>query len=222
MDKTVDLLEVAGQTIRPFGEKNLDESQRAAWEALPPGERTKLQEEARKLARDAFVRQARAEVATHGEKAREHYSAMSPAAQDALGLTALLRAPTAAAKPRTRARGAGRPAARRSATHSRAGPSDDEGPSDEPPPAGRLCQLSGCDRELPLERRKYCCDPHGDRARKRTQRKRDRLTPERVPLRAVENGAAGRAKPCVCSPKGHLVIGGVCFHCCHEREEVAA
>jgi hypothetical protein len=39
-----------------------------------------------------------------------------------------------------------------------------------------------------------------------------------VPLRAVENGAAGRAKACTCTPQRHLVIDGVCFQCSHERE----
>jgi hypothetical protein len=74
-----------------------------------------------------------------------------------------------------RARGAGRPAARRSTTPSRAGPSDDEGPSDEPPPAGRLCACGcGLDISHRAPQARYLTEAHAAFARQRRKRARAR------------------------------------------------
>lgn len=74
---------------------------------------------------------------------------------------------------RPRARGAGRPAARRSTTSTRAGPSDDS-ESSEPPPR-RLCAF--CGKDIPANRSPkatHCSDRHADRDRQRRKRARAR------------------------------------------------
>jgi hypothetical protein len=119
--------------------------------------------------------------------------------------------PTALASPREHR-------ARRSSSPSRAGPSDDEGPSDEPPPAGRLCEC-GCG--FPLTGRRPQCRYLNVTHRKRHQRERDRQTPDRVALRAVENGTATRPRRCGCRPAHNLHDRGVCVKCGHARVDVA-
>lgn len=108
-----------------------------------------------------------------------------------------------------RARGAGRPKVHSSARRSseRSGDSGaDDGESE--PSSRRLCQLPGCDRDLPPRRRKYCCDQHADAARKRAQRRRDRTEPERVADRgyalAIKRAlAAGVAPHILCTHEEH-------------------
>ena len=116
---------------------------------------------------------------------------------------------TATTRPCARPRGTGkRPKGRSTRSSAKSGDSGSEDGESEPPHAGRLCQLSGCDRPA---RRKYCCDAHADLARKRRQRGRDRQQPERAAERAAENGLAGRAKPCRCN--GHHILDGTGYHC---------
>jgi hypothetical protein len=164
MDKTIDLLEVARKDIT-LGD-SLDDVEQAAWDALDVDERMTLQQKARKLCRDAWVRQARADIATHGEKARKHYSTMSSTAQDALGLRALLRV-TAPAQPQARGLAAPRERRdRRTSSPTRAGPGDD-GESAEPPSTGRLCGC-GCREDIShlAPQAHYLNDTHGKRARR--------------------------------------------------------
>jgi hypothetical protein len=80
----------------------------------------------------------------------------------------------------TRARGAGRPAAKRTTTASRDGPKDDE--SSEPPPAGRRKLCSFCGRVVQrAPQADYCTDAHAAADRKRRQRERNRERDLRPP-----------------------------------------
>jgi hypothetical protein len=115
--------------------------------------------------------------------------------------------------PRTRARGAGRPKAQATRSSAQSGDSgSDDSESSEPPAVGRLCQLSGCDRDLPPSRPKYCCDQHADLARKRRERRRDRANPDRIAERKLKRLAAAESlerltaeelpRGCRCSNEG--------------------
>ena len=189
-DKTIDLLEVARKDIT-LG-VSLDESEQREWDALSKRERMKLQEQARKRLCDAFVRQGRAEVATHGEKARKHYSTMSPAAQDVLGLRALLRAPAPALRPTTLSAPRER-RDRRTSSPSRAGPGDDSDPSE--PPA-RTCAC-GCGEDIShlAPQARYLDDTH----RKAAARVRDRVKRLAVADSLEQLAAENLPKGCRCS-----------------------
>jgi hypothetical protein len=113
-----------------------------------------------------------------------------------------------------RPRGSKRSSSRRSSE--RSGDSGSEDGESEPPPAGRRCEC-GCD--LPLTGLRSHARFLNDAHRKRYQRERDRLTPERVALRAVENGTATTARSCECKPAHNLVDRGMCVKCCHPRGE---
>ena len=93
-----------------------------------------------------------------------------------------------------RERGAGRPKAHATRSSAKSGDSgSDEGSSSQPPQGGRLCQLDGCDRVLPPERRKYCCDSCAGLARKRRQRERDEANPDRILERKAKRLATAEA-----------------------------
>jgi hypothetical protein len=111
--------------------------------------------------------------------------------------------PTGLASPRERRY-------RRSSSPSRAGPSDDEGPSDEPPPAGRLCENTRCEKDISHRPglALYCNDACQQAAW------RDRLTVAHLDELV---GTVATGLSCKCSPKRNIVIGGMCFHCGRQR-----
>jgi hypothetical protein len=123
------------------------------------------------------------------------------------------------AAPTTRARGAGRPAGRPKAqstrSSARSGDSGEDG--SEPPLALRECEWCGESIEHLNADARYC----GAKHRVSAARARDKADPDRVAARAVENGVHRRPQPCRCSPQGHLVIGGVCFHCGRARGDTS-
>ena len=87
--------------------------------------------------------------------------------------------------------------------------SDDPGPDPEPPER-RLCENKRCEADIthrPALAR-YCDDACQQEAY------RDRLTHEHLD---ELNGTVAVGISCKCAPKGHLVIGGMCFSCGHPR-----
>jgi hypothetical protein len=109
-----------------------------------------------------------------------------------------------------------RPAARRAAgIRSGSDPGDDGEPSE--PPAARLCEWCGGDISHKNADARHC----SDQCRVYANRARDKAEPDRMAVRAVENGVSGRAAVCKCDPPGHLVIEGRCLPCGHDRVEVA-
>jgi hypothetical protein len=112
-----------------------------------------------------------------------------------------------------RQRGSKRSSARRSSE--RSGDSGEDGP--EPPPAPRECEWCGERIDHLNADARYC----GTKHRVYAARARDRANPDRVAARAIENGTAGRPRPCRCSPQGHLVDDGLCFHCGRARGAVS-
>ena len=110
--------------------------------------------------------------------------------------------------PRTaRARGAGRPAARRSTTPSRDGPGDDSD-SSEPPPAGRLCGC-GCRASIAHKapQARYLNDTHAAAERQRRKRARDQAP-------ALTDVGLAPVR-CACWPQHNVVEHGHCVKCGH-------
>lgn len=121
-----------------------------------------------------------------------------------------------------RARGAGRPRARRSTPSSRAGPSDDS-ESSEPPRDGRPACACGCGLSMAGKRpqARYLNDAH----RKRAQRARDRLDSDRPAERRLLQLIQERAPApirCKCEPRGQLVDENVCVPCGRPRGSMSA
>jgi hypothetical protein len=125
--------------------------------------------------------------------------------------------PSAGRAPRpatnARPRGSKRSSTRRSSE--RSGDSGEDG--SEPPPAPRECEWCGEPIDHLNADARYC----GTKHRVYAARARDRANPDRVAVRAVENGAGGTPRPCRCSPKGQLVDSGVCFACGRARGAVS-
>jgi hypothetical protein len=121
-------------------------------------------------------------------------------------------------RPRTRARGtAKRPKGQSARSSARSGDSGSEGGESEPPQDGRRCAC-GCDLPLTGLRPQalYLNDTH----RKRAQRERDRLEPDRVAERRLVLLTETKPPPpvrCKCDPKGHLVDEAVCVPCGRPR-----
>lgn len=197
----------------------LTTDEQAAWDALSVGEQTKLKNTARRRDELRMKREVRADLLAHGEPARKHYATLTSDTRRTLGVVRLLQEPRHG-KSRPRARGAGRPKARASSARrssERSGDSGSEGGEPEPSPAGRLCEC-GCGLPLTGKRRqaRYLNEAH----RKRAQRQRDRLTPDRVAERRLVLLTEAKAPPpvrCKCDPKGHLVDGVVCVPCGRAR-----
>jgi hypothetical protein len=227
MRTTIDLSEIARLTITPFGEKQLNEAQRAAWYALTPGKRSAMQREATKAAGDALGRQGRADFATHPEKARKHYAAMSTDAQQALGVAHLLRAPKVPqSQKRPRARGAGRPRASATRSSARSGDSGDDSEGSEPP--GRLCAC-GCRSDIGhrAPQARYLNEQHAAAVRQRRKRTRARdWSPDvsrrdpylRFDVPTLEQLRQRIEQGCRCN--GHHIADaedGHCVKCGHRR-----
>ena len=215
----IDLHEIARKTITAFA--RLDEFEQAEWDALSAGKQVKLQQEARRREQSRTSAQIRAQVRTHGERAREHYSAMSPAAQDALGVTALLRVPAVGVQPRARARGAGRPKAHSTRSSARSGDSGEDG---EPP--GRTCGC-GCGESIDhrASQARYLDDAHAAADRQRRRRARDRdWAPDVSPRDFIDQAEHERLVRRVtqgCRCNGHHIADpadGHCLKCGHDRD----
>lgn len=130
--------------------------------------------------------------------------------------------------PRTaRARGAGRPAGRRSSKSSRAGPADDSDPP-EPPPAGRrICECKpecGADISHRAPQARYLNDTHGATARQRRKRALSRdWNPDTSPRDFIDQAEYERLRTrfeggCRCN--GHHILdetGAHCIKCGHDR-----
>jgi hypothetical protein len=120
-----------------------------------------------------------------------------------------------------RARGAGRPKAQSTRSSAKSGDSGSEDGEPEPPQDGRRCAC-GCDLPLTGLRPQalYLNDAH----RKRAQRQRDRLNPDRPAerrlLRLVEERPPAPIR-CKCAPRRDLVDEGVCVQCGRPRGAVA-
>jgi hypothetical protein len=114
-----------------------------------------------------------------------------------------------------RPRGSRRSSSRRSSE--RSGDSGSEGGEPEPSPAGRReCECCGLPLTGKRPQARYLNDAH----RKRAQRQRDRLEPDRVAERRLVLLTEAKAPPpvrCKCDPKGHLVDGVICVPCGRAR-----
>ena len=92
--------------------------------------------------------------------------------------------------------------------------SDDPGPDPEPP-ARRLCGNQRCQADIShLHTLAEFCD---NRGACKQQAYRDRLTAQHLDEVA---GTPAVGVSCRCAPAGHIVIGGVCFHCGRPRGTV--
>ena len=117
------------------------------------------------------------------------------------------RQPTSTERPRARSR---RTAARRAAgPRSGTDPGDEEG---EPEPPPRPCQNPRCEADLSHRPKADYCDSACKQAAYRHRRTIEHLD-ELV-------GTSAADLSCGCNPRGHFVIGGVCFHCGRPRGEV--
>lgn len=150
----------------------------------------------------------------HARRSSEIRCVYGPAVVEARERDLGDREPTApsAPTPRSRPRGAGRPKLRGASARSsaRSGDGGDEGPSDEPPPAGRLCENTRCERDIsrrhPLAR--YCDDACQQQAL------RDRRTLE---LLDEIVGTIAEGLSCVCDPQRNTLEPGYCHHCGYPR-----
>jgi hypothetical protein len=105
----------------------------------------------------------------------------------------------------------------------RGGDSGDDGPSDEPPQAGRPPCSCGCGLSMAGKRpqAKYLNDAH----RKRAQRERDRLDSDRPAERRLLQLVQERPPApvrCKCDPRPQLVDENVCVPCGRPRGSASA